>query len=145
SLAQLDEVLPGNPDDVLGLLRRREIRVVRQTGLAAHAEVVLHAAFGRQAVVVPADRIEHLAPAHPLVARDDVGMGVGEHVPDVQRSARGQGRRVDGVDVPAGLRPVEPVDARGLPYRYPLRLQAIDTDLPGDLGRSGFGIHGPTL
>ena len=53
--------------------------------VAAHPVVVLHPALGRQPVVVPADRVEHVLAAHPLVAGDQVGVGVGEHVSHVQR------------------------------------------------------------
>ena len=73
--------------------------VVRQRRVALDAEVVLHPALGRQAVVVPAHRVEHGLAAHPLEAGDDVGVGVGEHVADVQRTAHGRRRGVDRVDV----------------------------------------------
>ena len=72
-----------------------------QRRVAAHAEVVLHPALGRQAVVVPSHRIEHGASAHPLKPRDDVGVRVREHVADVQRAADGRRRRVDRVDLGA--------------------------------------------
>ena len=42
---------------------------------------VLHPALGGQAVVVPADRVEDLAAAHPLEPGDGVGVGVREDVP----------------------------------------------------------------
>ena len=61
-------------------------------GVAPDAEVVLDATLGRQAVVVPAHRIEHSAPAHAVIAGQDVGVGIGEDVSDVQRAADG-GRR----------------------------------------------------
>ena len=51
--------------------RRLEGRIVRQRRIAAHAEVVLHAPLGRQAVVVPAHRIEDGLAAHPLEAGDE--------------------------------------------------------------------------
>ena len=70
-----------------GCRGRLEVRVVRQRRVAADAVVVLHAALGGQAVVVPAHRVEDLAAAHPLEARDRVGVGVGEDVADVQRAA----------------------------------------------------------
>src|SRR5699024_10961679 len=60
-LAQLDEVATRDRQLVrrlrglvgAALLRRREVRVVGQRGIAAHAVVVLGAALGGQAVVVP--------------------------------------------------------------------------------------------
>jgi hypothetical protein len=75
SVAQLDEVRPRHRDRRLGRLgRRRERRIVGQRRIAAHAVVVLHAAFGRQAVVVPPHRVEHLFAAHPLKASDQIGV-----------------------------------------------------------------------
>jgi hypothetical protein len=61
-----------------------EVGVVGEPRVAPDAEVVLHPAFGRQAVVVPAHRVEDLPTAHPLEAGHRVGVGVGEHVADVQ-------------------------------------------------------------
>ena len=105
---------------------RRRSRVVRERRVASDAEVVLDAAFGRQAVVVPADRVEDLEPAHPLEPGDEVGVRVGHHVADVQRAARRRRRRVDRVDLLAGLRPVEAVGAVGLPPLAPLRLEPVE-------------------
>ena len=100
-LAELDEVGPADRDLPLRvrLLRRREVGVVRQRRVAAHAEVVLHPALGGQAVVVPAHRVEDLLAAHPLEAGDQVGVGVGEDVADVQRARHGRRRGVDRVDL----------------------------------------------
>ena len=106
-VAQLDEVAPadrllvGGLDAlaVAALMRRLVALVVVQGGVAAHAVVVLHAALGGQAVVVPAHRVEHLEAGHPLVAGDAVGLGVGEDVADVQRAAGGRRRGVDRVDL----------------------------------------------
>ena len=95
--AQLDEVRPRHRHRLLlgGLGGRREVGVVGDRRVAAHAEVVLHAPLGRQAVVVPAHRVEDRLAAHPLVAGDGVGVRVGEDVPDVQRAADGRRRGVD--------------------------------------------------
>ena len=76
-------------------------RVVRQRRIAADAVVILHAALGRQAVVVPPHRVEHRLAAHPLEARNEVGVRVREDVADVQRAADGRRRRVDRVDLSA--------------------------------------------
>ncbi len=92
--AQLHEVAPGD-GQLIGWTQRaavaqgwrREAGLVRQGRVAADAVVVLDAAFGGQAVVVPPDRVEDLLAAHALEARDDVGLAVGEGVPEVQRSA----------------------------------------------------------
>ena len=57
---------------------------VRLARIASDAVVGLHSAFGRQAVVVPAHRVEHRLAGHALIARDGVCVGVAEHVADVQ-------------------------------------------------------------
>ncbi len=130
-LAQLDEVRPADRDLALRvrLLGGREVGVVGQRRVAAHAEVVLHPALGRQAVVVPAHRVEHLEAAHPLEPRDQVGVRVGEDVADVQRPRHRRGRRVDRVDLLAGLRPVEGVGVVVLPALRPGGLEPFQRRL----------------
>ena len=125
-LAQLDEVRPADGDLLLRVrvLGRREVGVVGQGGVAADAEVVLDAALGRQAVVVPADRVEDGLALHPLVARDQVGVAVGVDVADVQRPADGGRGSVDGVDVLPRLRAVEGVRVVVGPGARPLRPRA---------------------
>ncbi len=110
-LAQLDEVGPADRHLLLrvGLLRRREVVVVGERRVAPDAVVVLHPALGGQAVVVPAHRVEDRLSGHPLVAGDQVGVGVGEHVTDVQVAAHRGGRGVDRVHVLARLGAVEGV------------------------------------
>ena len=134
--AQLDEVRTRHRDRLLaGLVRRLERRIVRQRRIAADAEVVLHAALGRQAVVVPSHRIEHGLAAHPLEARDDVGVGVGEDVADVQRAADRRRRRVDRVDL--GARPA--CDRSGRRRRLP-SARSISASSPSRAGLSGTAI-----
>ena len=112
-VAQLDEVLAADGLLVGGLDRlavrvdaplggRHEVLLVGQGRVAAHAVVVLDPALGRQAVVVPADRVEDLEAAHALVASHAVGVGVAEDVADVQAAARRGRRGVDGEDLVAG-------------------------------------------
>ena len=127
-LAELDEVGPADRDLPLGvrLLRRREVGVVRQRRVAAHAVVVLHPALGRQAVVVPAHRVEHRLAVHPLVAGDQVGVRVGEHVADVQAAADGRRGSVDRVDVLPRLGAVEAVGVVGLPALRPGGLETLE-------------------
>ena len=109
-VAQLDEVRARDGNRLLArLVRRLEVRVVGQRRIAANAVVVLHAALGWQAVVVPPHRIEHRLAAHALEARDDVGVRVREHVADVQRAADRRRRRVDRVDLVARLIAVEAI------------------------------------
>ena len=108
------------------------VRLVRQRRIAAHAEVVLHAALGRQAVVVPSHRIEHGLAAHALEARDDVGVRVREDVTDVQRAADGRRRRVDRIDVARGRgcgRSDRPVP---LPAIRPFLFETFEGGLVGD-------------
>ena len=148
-LAQLDEVGPG--DRYLAssarLLRRRERRVVRHRRVAAHAVDVLHPPLGRQPVVVPAERVEDRLAVHPLVAGHDVRVGVGKHVPDVQRPGHGGRRRVNGVHRLTRPGPVEPVYLVGLPAYAPYRLKSVKSGLVGDGGSAwlvGIG-HVPTV
>ncbi len=130
-LAQLDEVRAADRHLPLGvrLLRRREVGVVGQRRVAAHAVEVLHPALGRQAVVVPAHRVEHLEAAHPLEAGDQVGVRVGEDVADVQRARHGRGRGVDREDLLPRLGPVEGVGVVGLPARCPGLLEPLQRGL----------------
>ena len=139
-LAQLDEVGPADRDLTLRvrLLRWGEVRLVGQRRVAADAEVVLHAPLGRQPVVVPAHGVEDGLAAHPLEPRDEVGVGVGEDVPDVQRAAHRRRRRVDRVDVLARLGAVEGVGLIGLPALTPRLLEALESRLVGyDDGAGG--------
>ena len=130
-LAQLDEVRPADRQLTLRVRLRgwHEAGVVRQRRVTAHAVVVLHPALGGQAVVVPPHRVEDLLATHPLVARDQVGVGVGEDVAHVQRAGDGGGRRVDGVHLVAGLGAVEGVGVVGLPARRPGGLQPLERRL----------------
>ena len=87
--AQFDEVGPRDSDRLMVLRRftvewRLEVSHVSGGGIAADAEVVLDSAFGGETVVVPTDRVENGLAGHSLIAGDDVGVGVTEHVADVQ-------------------------------------------------------------
>ena len=141
-LAQFDEVLAGNRHLILGvdllaigaLERRLEVRVVGEGHVHAHAVVVLHAALGGQAVVVPAHRVEHVIAAHALVACDHVGVRVGEHVTHVQRTGNGGRRGVDGVDGLTVAGVAEFVGAVFVPDGAPLVLKPVHADLVGQRG-----------
>ena len=143
ALAQLDEVLARDRHLVLGvdllavgaLERRLEIRVIRQRDVHAHAVVVLHAALGRQAVVVPAHRVEHVVAAHALVACDHVGVGVAEDVADVQGAGHGGRRGVDRVHGLAVAGVPELVDAGFVPLGAPLVFEAVHAHLVGQWGQ----------
>ncbi|MPM33538.1 hypothetical protein SDC9_80114 [bioreactor metagenome] len=140
-VAQLDEVAAADRHLALGvrLGRRGEVRVVRDRRVAPYAVVVLHPPLGRQAVVVPADRVEHLLAAHPLVAGDDVGVRVGEHVADMQ-GAGDRGRRgVDGEHRGARHGPVEGVRPALVPAAAPGVLEPFQSGL---LRYSGLAYRG---
>ena len=130
-VAEGDEIAPADPHLVLrvDLGRRHEVRVVRDARVAAHAVEVLHPALGRQPVVVPADRIEDVQAGHPPVAGDQIGMGVGEHVPDVQRSGHRRRRGIDAEDLGPGAGPDERVGVLGPPALDPFLLQTFQRRL----------------
>ena len=93
---QLDEIRARDREGLFrGLRRRLKAGIVRQRRIASHAVVILHTPLGRQAIVVPSHRIEHLTAAHALKAGHDVGMRVGEDVADMQRPADRRRRRID--------------------------------------------------
>ena len=99
-VAQLEEVGPRDRHRVVVLRRVAaerwlEALDVRLAGVAAHAEVVLDAPLGGQAVVVPPHRVEDGLAAHALEAGDRVGVGVAEHVAHVERARHRGRRRVD--------------------------------------------------
>src|SRR5699024_6619842 len=132
-ITQFDEVASRDRDLTLGvgLLRRPEVRVVGDRRVTTHAVVVLNPTLGGQTVVVPPHGVEHGLAVHPLKTRDRVGVCVGEHVTDVQRS-RDRGRwRVDGEDTFALDGAVEVVDAGLIPYVDPLRLDTVQRRLVG--------------
>ena len=121
--AERHEVAPGHLHRVAGRrARRHERRVVAQRRVTLHVEVVLHPALGGQAVVVPADGVEHRLAAHPVEPGDRVGVGERADVPDVQRPADRQRGSVNGENsVPGGariklvLRPALPTGATTFP------------------------------
>ncbi len=141
-LAQFDEV-PARDDVevalVLGGLRRRPVAgVVGDGRIAAHAVVVLHAPLGGQAVVVPPHRVEDVLAGHPLVAGQDVGLRVGEHVPHVQGPRRRGRGSVDRVDLlPGGVR----VELVG-PFVKPAPREGVFQPLQGGLVRNVDGGGG---
>ena len=137
--AQLDEVLTGDRNLILGVdllaistfERRHEIRVVLEGGVHAHAVIVLHTAFGRQAVVVPAHRIEHVVAVHALESRDHIGMRVREHVAHVQVAGNGGRRGVNGIDGLAVAGALELVDFVFVPDSAPLVFETVHAYLVG--------------
>ncbi len=143
--AQLDEVRPRYGDRVfVRLVGRRERRVVWQRRIATDAEVVLDPPLGGQPVVVPPHRVEHFLPAHALEARDDVGVGVGKDVSNVQRPAHGRRGRVDCIHLRSRTGSIEAVRAFSLPAGGPLLFQSFECGLvrnghPVMVARSSHG------
>ncbi len=142
--AQLDEVRARYRHGLgVGRLgRRAELRVIGNGGIALDPIVVLHAPLGGETVVVPPHRVEDLPPAHPVVARERVGVGVGEDVPDVQRAAHGGRRRVDRVDPLARRGAVEAEGALALPGLAPALLEPLEARLLGHARALGALTHG---
>ncbi len=132
-VAQLDEALARDRDlPVTWLLGRGEVGFDRQRRVAAHAVVVLHAALGGEAVVVPAHRVEDLGAEHPALPGQHVGLGVSEDRPHVERAAHRRRRRVDREDLVARLGTVEGEGPVLLPAGTPLLLEPVDRRLVGD-------------
>ena len=61
-------------------------------------------------------------------------------MPHVQRPADGRRRRVDGKDLVAGARPVEPVGAVGVPAGGPFLLEAFEHGFVGNGSRAGRSV-----
>ena len=143
-LAQLDEVAArdGHLAFRVRFGRGGEVLVVGERRVAAHTVVVLDAAFGGQAVVVPSHRVEHLLAAHPLVAGDGVGVGVTEDVAYVQRPGDRRRRGVDGEHLLTGRGAPERVGAVLTPHPPPLVLETLEGGFGGQAGLVGRVRHG---
>ena len=111
--------------------------VVGHGGVAENAVVVLNAAFGGQTVVVPAEGVEHVLAGHALVACNDVGLGVGEHVTHVQGAGCGRRRGVDGVDLLASGVLVECVGLLIGPALRKLLFEAFEGGAVGNVNLYG--------
>ena len=118
-------------------LQRLEPGVVGQRRVAPHAVVVLDAALGREAVVVPAHGVEDVHAAHAAVARDQVGVRVAEDVAHVERARDRGWRGVDGEVLLARRGRVEAVDAGVLPRGVPAVVEPVDRCLLGDARHGG--------
>ncbi len=83
--AKFDEVRPA---DYLGrflrITSRFEVWQVREVGIAANVEKVLHPPFGGQTVVIPPHGVEDIHSSHAALAHDQILMGVAKYVPDVE-------------------------------------------------------------
>ena len=151
-LAQLDEVRSADPEEVArgpsaGCRARLERRVVGDRGVAHDAEVVLDPSLGGQAVVVPAHRVEDVLAPHAAVPGDRVGVGVAEHVADVQRARHRRRRRVDrehlvtaGRCGRSGRCPARPTPGSSAPRGRPPRACRGPND--GTVGREGSLAYG---
>ena len=78
--------------------------------------------LGGQAEGVPAHRVQHVLPAHALIAADDVRGGVPFGMADVQAIAAGVGEHVQHVDLPPRGRARRGKGPLGLPVLLPLGL-----------------------
>ena len=86
----------------LGLVSRDHFAAERYEGAAVHCACLylfnlLHKPLGGKAVVVPTNGVEHVAPAHAEVAREDIGLGVGIDVANVKIARNRRRGRVDDV------------------------------------------------
>src|SRR5438045_455166 len=137
--AQLNEVGTRNRNRMLTwLVRRLERRIVWKRWIASHTVEVLHAPFGRQAVVVPSHRIEHGLAAHPLKTRNDVGVSKRKDVSDVKRAADSRRRGIDRKDLRARTAAVKAVRARFVPSSVPLLFESFEGRLVGKRYRVGI-------
>src|SRR4030095_6064799 len=119
---------PARPPPSAGRTARRS-SAATPTPAPRAAELVLAPSFGRQAIVIPPHRVEDHLARHPLEPGDHIGMRVGHDVTDVDVTADGGWWRVEGVDLLARLRPVEPIGSRGLPPLAPGCFQSLDAGL----------------
>ena len=119
--------------------------VVRHCGVAANAVEVLDTPLSRQAVIVPADGIEDVLASHSLEARDQIGMGIGEDVADMQRARHRRWGSVDAVHIGAALGSHERVGVVGLPARDPLVLKTLQRRFLGTAAPMAVGasVRGP--
>ena len=120
---------------VASIFGRGEIWVIRQRGVAAHAEIVLHPAFGGQAVVVPPHGVKNFFALHALVAGDGVSVGVGKNMAHVERTADRGWRGVNGEHLGSGFAAVKAKSVLVFPGDVPFLLNPFE----GWLGRDGGG------
>ena len=78
---------------------RRKFAIAAAVVIARVDAVLDGVVLGRQAERVPAHRVQHAEPLHPLPARDDVGRGVALAVADVQARAGRVGEHVQRVEL----------------------------------------------
>lgn len=145
-VAQLDKVAPADGRKISAACRNctRRLKIGLPCGIrvAAHAVVILDPAFGRQAVIVPAHGIEHSLAAHALKARNDIGVGVTEHVPDMQ-SAGGSARRcVDGINSFTRRAAIKGVSAFFEPAAGPAMFEGVERGCGGRVYRQGYTFNG---
>ncbi len=119
-VAPVDRQAQPPPDGlVLGLDLGSHSQALADEGGAAdvggaHPARPLHQPLGRQAVVVVAHGVEDVVAAHAPVAGEEVGVGVGVDVAQVEPARDGGRRGVDGVDGRV-VRRLEVVDAGCVP------------------------------
>ena len=88
----------------------------RDPRMLARLEGVL---LGRKTERVVPERVQHVAPVHPLEAREDVRADVAERVPDVETGSTRVREHVEDVELLAPRHPFEPVGERTTRVRRP--------------------------
>ena len=134
ALAELDEIAARNRSAVRVTGLDHQIGVVGQRRVALNAEVVLHPTLGRQAVVVPAHRVENGTSAHAVEPGHRVDLQVAESGAQVEESADGRRRGIDAVDARTRSPTIEAVGGIRLPHRVPLRLEPVESGPFRNLG-----------
>ena len=121
--AEFDKIGPA--DHFWRLLRITsgfEVWQVREIGIAANVEEVLHPPFRGQAVVIPPHGIEDIHSSHAALAHDQILMGVAEHVSDVEGAAYGRRRRVHNESLVSSARRIPAINTHFLPSSAPFAL-----------------------
>ena len=114
--AEFDEIGPA--DHFWGFLRitsRFEVWQIREIGVAANVEEVLHPAFGGQTVIIPPHGIEDIHSSHAALARDEILMRVTKYVADVEGAAYRRRRRINDESLVSGACRIPVIDSHRLP------------------------------
>ena len=121
--AKFDEI--GSADYLGRLLRITsgfEVWQVREVGVAANVEEVLHSPFRGQTVVIPPHGVEDIHSSHAALAHDQILMGVAKYVSDVEGAAYGRWRRVHNESFVASARRIPAIYPHFLPSSTPFAL-----------------------
>ena len=113
--------------------------------VASDPKIILDSPLGGQTVVIPTHWIKYGLTAHALKPRDEVGVGVAEHMPHMQRSTHCGRWGINGEHLIAGGGAIKGVDAIGFPLGSPAVLDAVEGRLIGKSchGPQGYGMAQP--